>query len=72
MKCFSVLPESPRWLVSKGRFADAEKILRRVAVDNKRNFDQVAFAKLKEEQEKVRLCSFFLIDILFSGLEYGK
>lgn len=59
MKCFSVLPESPRWLVSKGRFTKAEKVLRQIASENQRNFDQVAFEKLKEEQEKVCLFLFF-------------
>ncbi|CAF0769462.1 unnamed protein product [Adineta steineri] len=49
---YFVLPESPRWLISKGRFDDAEKILRRIAVDNKRNFDRDAYQQVKEEQEK--------------------
>jgi adenylate kinase len=64
---FSILPESPRWLVSKGRFDDAEKILRRVAVDNQRNFDQEAYQKVKEEQERVCLIVLSLLSsFLFS------
>ena len=69
---FSVLPESPRWFISKGRFADAEKILRRIAVDNKRNFDQDAFEKLKQEQEKVRSIFFSSSINFFIRLEHGK
>lgn len=33
----SIVPESPRWLVSLGRYADAKVIIKRVAKINGRN-----------------------------------
>jgi hypothetical protein len=45
--------------VSKGRFDEAEKILRHIAMVNKQCFDSDAFEQLKETQEKV--CSEFII-----------
>ena len=50
-----MLPESPRWLISKGRYTDAEKVFRQIATTNKTTFDPVAYERLKEEQEKVGL-----------------
>ncbi|CAF1208581.1 unnamed protein product [Adineta ricciae] len=49
---YFILPESPRWLVSKGRFEDAEKILRKIANENKQPFSESAFREMKEEQEQ--------------------
>ncbi|CAF0834845.1 unnamed protein product [Adineta steineri] len=49
---YFILPESPRWLVSRGRFDDAEKVLRKIASDNKRDFDPNKYQQLKEEQQK--------------------
>jgi hypothetical protein len=40
-------------LISKGRFDDAEQVLRRIALKNKRYFDRDAYEQVKEEQEKV-------------------
>ena len=49
----SILPESARWLISKGRFDEVEKILRRIAMVNRQCFDSDAFERLKETQQKV-------------------
>jgi hypothetical protein len=50
----SVLPESTRWMISKGHYSQAERLFRKIAKTNGRTFDQDAFEKLKNEQEKVR------------------
>jgi hypothetical protein len=49
----SVLPESSRWLVSKGRYDEAEKILRQIAKTNKMDFDSVSYQRLVAEEKKV-------------------
>ncbi len=40
-------------MVSKGRYKQAERLLRKMAKTNKRTFDEKAFQQLKDEQEKV-------------------
>ena len=50
----SVLPESARWMISKGKYDQAEALLRKIAKTNKRVFDEVAFQQLKDEQKRVR------------------
>lgn len=50
---FSILPESPRWLVSKGHYEHAERILRRIAKANGKNFDTEEFQRLIDEERKV-------------------
>jgi len=40
-------------MISKGRYKQAERLLRKMAKTNKRTFDEEAFQQLKDEQEKV-------------------
>lgn len=49
---YFVLPESPRWLVSKGDFDRAEKILRHIANVNKEKFNSDDYEQLKNMQKQ--------------------
>ena len=51
--------------MSKGRFDEAEKILRHIAVVNKRNFDSDAFEQVKETQTKVSMNLLFSMIYIF-------
>lgn len=50
---FSLLPESPRWLMSKGKFDRGEEVLRNIAKINHRTFDEELFNRFKREQIRV-------------------
>ncbi|CAF0825598.1 unnamed protein product [Rotaria sordida] len=49
---YFILPESPRWLISKGYYDEAEKILRRIAKTNKNSFNSITYQRLVAEEKK--------------------
>ncbi|CAF4243737.1 unnamed protein product, partial [Adineta steineri] len=48
---YFVLPESARWMISKGHYKQAELLLRKIAKTNNRTFDEEAFQQLIDEQQ---------------------
>jgi len=49
----SILPESPRWLISKQRYEEAELIFHRIAERNKTQFDPNKYKQFVTEDKKV-------------------
>ncbi|CAF1306823.1 unnamed protein product [Rotaria sordida] len=49
---YFILPESPRWLISKGHYNHAERVLRRIAKTNGSFFDSIAYDDLINEEKK--------------------
>nr|XP_030120073.3 solute carrier family 22 member 13 [Taeniopygia guttata] len=49
--CIGVLPESARWLVTKGRMEEAKKLLQKAAATNKRSLPAELLEQLKPEKE---------------------
>nr|XP_060638614.1 solute carrier family 22 member 13-like [Anolis sagrei ordinatus] len=48
---FWVLPESPRWLVTKGKIEEAKKLLQKAAAVNKRSIPPKTLDQMKPEKE---------------------
>jgi hypothetical protein len=60
----SILPESPRWLVAKQRYDDAESLLNHIAEKNKKHFDRTVYQQFVTEDKKVCIRYFYLLCIL--------
>ena len=51
----SILPESPRWLVAKQRYEEAEELLKKIAARNKTSFNQATYDQFVKEDRKVMI-----------------
>ena len=49
----SILPESPRWLISQQRYDDAEILFQHIAEKNKKTFDRETYKQFVNEDKKV-------------------
>ena len=47
------MTESPRWLISKGHFKKAEKVIRKVARVNKKDLSDDFFDNMQLEKQNV-------------------
>jgi hypothetical protein len=73
---FSILPESPRWLISKQRYEDAGLLLHRIAERNKKEFNPTTYQRFVNDDKKVnkQINDYYLLSIciilLFCNREY--
>ena len=57
---YRIIPESPRWYISRGKFKDAEKIIRQIANGNKKTItDKTLVALTNETPETGRVWHLF-------------
>ncbi len=67
---FSILPESPRWLVSRQRYDDAGLLLHHIAEKNKTHFNPETYKRFVSEDKKVsaKIRPMYLIWTLSSSI----
>lgn len=52
--CHSIMPESPRWLLSNGKRGEAIKIVRKIADRNGKTLTEEAISSLEAEKHAAR------------------
>ena len=52
----SIVPESPRWLMTQGKYDKAEKIIRKAAEVNDKKVPEPLFDEAQIKEEQVSCC----------------